>query len=60
MSPLDLFRERRYLWRQSTLGRIARAKDRSRFHVAMLNTPGKRLTWRVLTNQNDAGFMGIS
>lgn len=33
--------------------------DAGRFRRVLNATPGKRLTYRVLTAQNDAGFMGI-
>lgn len=33
--------------------------DGERFQRVMRSVPGKRLTYRVLTNQGDAGFMGI-
>ena len=33
--------------------------DWGRFHAVMSNIVGKRLTYRVLTAQGDAGFMGI-
>lgn len=34
--------------------------DLGRFLVVLHGAVGKRLTWRVLTNQDDAGFMGIT
>jgi hypothetical protein len=33
--------------------------DGNRFRRVLTATLGKRLTYRVLTAQNDAGFMGI-
>lgn len=34
--------------------------DASRFHAVMSSIIGRRLTYRVLTAQDDAGFMGIA
>lgn len=34
--------------------------DAGRFHAVMQNIVGKRLTYRLLTAQDDAGFMGIT
>lgn len=36
-----------------------KVNDSSRFRNVLAATPGKRLTYRVLTAQDDAGFMGI-
>ena len=36
-----------------------RLDDATRFRKVLANVIGKRLTYRVLTAQGDAGFMGI-
>lgn len=43
------------------LGRYNARKgnDASRFDAAVSGTVGRRLTYRVLTGQDDAGFMGL-
>ena len=33
--------------------------DETRFHTVMSRVPGKRLTYRLLTAQDGAGFMGL-
>ena len=44
----------------SLFASVARAQsDAGRFAQVMLQVVGKRLTYRVLTAKDDAGFMGI-
>jgi hypothetical protein len=57
VAPFHLFR---YVVEQVFRFNVRKGTDASRFHVTMLNTPGKRLTYKVLTGQNDAGFMGLT
>jgi len=49
----------RYLDEQTFRYNQRKTDDAGRFSSVLAATPGKRLTWRVLTAQNDAGFMGI-
>ncbi len=49
----------RYVDEQSFRFNGRKASDRGRFTRAILGIVGRRLTWRVLTAQGDAGFMGI-
>ena len=57
VAPFHLYR---YVAEQVYRFNMRRTDDARRFHAAMLNTPGKRLTYRLLTGQGDAGFMGIA
>ncbi len=49
----------RYLDEQSFRFNQRFGNDAERFHAVMLAIVGKRLTYRLLTSQDDAGFMGI-
>jgi transposase-like protein len=49
----------RYVAEQAFRFNARKGNDAGRFHAAMEGTIGKRLTYRVLTQQGDAGFMGI-
>ena len=49
----------RYLDEQTFRFNKRKGSDGSRFYEVLLNVVGKRLTWRHLTAQGDAGFMGI-
>lgn len=49
----------RYATEQAWRFNARTSGDRGRFEAAMEGVLGKRLTYRVLTAQNDAGFMGI-
>lgn len=49
----------RYLDEQTFRFNKRKGSDGSRFYEVLLNVVGKRLTWRNLTAQEDAGFMGI-
>ncbi len=53
------FHLERYLDEQSFRYNNRRTDDASRFRSVLSNVIGKRLTYRVLTAQDDAGFMGI-
>lgn len=57
VAPFHLFR---YAAEQSFRFNARTSGDRGRFEAAMEGTLGKRLTWRLLTAQDDAGFMGLS
>ena len=49
----------RYLDEQTFRFNKRKGSDRSRFHEVMSAVVGRRVTWRALTAQQDAGFMGI-
>jgi transposase-like protein len=49
----------RYLDEQTFRYNERKESDQNRFYNVLCAVTGKRLTWRVLTAQNDAGFMGI-
>lgn len=49
----------RYLDEQVFRYNERKETDANRFYNVLCAVVGKRLTWRVLTAQNDAGFMGI-
>lgn len=49
----------RYVAEQAFRFNARKGNDAGRFDAAMEGTIGKRLTYRVLTNKGDAGFMGI-
>lgn len=53
------FHLERYLDEQTFRYNHRRTDDASRFRRVLNAVVGKRLTYRVLTAQNDAGFMGI-
>jgi transposase-like protein len=53
------FHLRRYVAEQAFRFNTRKGKDAGRFNAAMCGTIGKRLTYRALTQQGDAGFMGI-
>jgi transposase-like protein len=50
----------RYVAEQAWRFNARTSGDRGRFEAAMEGALGKRLTWRLLTAQDDAGFMGIT
>lgn len=54
------FHLRRYVAEQAFRFNARKGNDAGRFDAAMEGTIGRRLTYRVLTNQGDAGFMGIA
>lgn len=56
VAPFHLFR---YLNEQVFRWNNRRMKDSDRFHWLMASVVGRRLTWRALTAQHCAGFMGI-
>jgi transposase-like protein len=56
VAPFHLFR---YLDEQTFRFNKRKGSDGSRFYEVLLNCIGKRLTYRELTAQGDAGFMGI-
>ncbi len=56
VEPFHLFR---YLDEQTFRYNQRKTDDAGRFYGVLAAVTGKRLTWRVLTAQNDAGFMGI-
>lgn len=56
VSPVHL---NRYVDEQVFRYNQRKIDDSSRFRNVLVATPGKRLTYRVLTAQDDAGFMGI-
>lgn len=56
VSPFHL---NRYVVEQVFRFNFRTTSDSGRFAQAMLQVVGKRLTYRVLTAQDDAGFMGI-
>jgi transposase-like protein len=56
VAPYHLFR---YVDEQAFRFNKRFGNDAARFLQAMLGIVGRRLTWRVLTAQDDAGFMGI-
>lgn len=56
VAPFHLFR---YLDEQTFRFNKRKGSDASRFYEVLLSVVGKRLTWRNLTAQGDAGFMGI-
>lgn len=49
----------RYLDEQTFRFNKRKGSDASRFYEVLLSVVGKRLTYRTLTAQGDAGFMGI-
>lgn len=49
----------RYLDEQAFRYNERKESDSNRFYNVLCAVTGKRLTWRNLTAQNDAGFMGI-
>ncbi len=53
------FHLRRYVVEQAFRFNARKGNDAGRFNAAMEGTIGKRLTYRTLTQQGDAGFMGI-
>jgi len=53
------FHLQRYVDEQAWRFNERDTNDAGRFAAVMLAVVGKRLTWRMLTAQNDAGFMGI-
>jgi transposase-like protein len=53
------FQMERYLDEQTFRFNQRHTDDASRFRRVLSAVVGKRLTYRVLTNQGDAGFMGI-
>lgn len=53
------FHLERYLDEQCFRYNQRRLDDAGRFNHVLAATVGKRLTWRVLTAQDDAGFMGL-
>jgi transposase-like protein len=57
VSPVHL---ERYVDEQVFRYNERKADDAGRFRRVLAATLGKRLTYRVLTAQNDAGFMGIT
>lgn len=57
VAPFHLFR---YVVEQVFRFNSRLGTDAVRFHITMLNVVGKRLTWRVLTGKDDAGFMGLT
>jgi transposase-like protein len=57
VAPFHLFR---YIDEQAYRFNKRLGSDASRFYEVLLNVVGKRLTWRKLTAQEDAGFMGIT
>ena len=54
------FHLQRYTAEQAFRFNARTGNDAGRFEAAMGGTIGKRLTYRVLTQQDDAGFMGIT
>lgn len=56
VAPFHLFR---YANEQAWRFNARTSGDRGRFEAAMEGVLGKRLTYRVLTAQGDAGFMGL-
>lgn len=54
------FHLQRYLDEQAFRYNQRKGTDRSRFHEVMSAVVGRRITYRVLTAQDDAGFMGIA
>jgi hypothetical protein len=57
VAPFHLFR---YIDEQAFRFNKRLGSDASRFYEVLLNIVGKRLTWRQLTAQEDAGFMGLT
>jgi transposase-like protein len=53
------FHLERYLDEQAFRYNERKESDANRFYNVLCAVTGKRLTWKVLTAQNDAGFMGI-
>jgi len=53
------FHLERYVDEQAFRFNKRKGSDASRFYEVLLSVVGKRLTYRVLTAQDDAGFMGI-
>lgn len=49
----------RYVDEQAFRFNFRKTNDLMRFIELLCNVNGKRLTYRVLTAQDDAGFMGI-
>lgn len=53
------FHLHRYLDEQAFRYNERKESDANRFYNVLCAVTGKRLTWRVLTAQDDAGFMGL-
>lgn len=53
------FHLQRYVDEQAFRFNFRKTNDLMRFIELLCNVNGKRLTYRVLTAQDDAGFMGI-
>lgn len=54
------FHLRRYVAEQAFRFNARTGSDGGRFEAALAGTIGKRLTWRTLTGQQDAGFMNLT
>ena len=53
------FHLQRYVDEEVFRFNVRKADDETRFHTVMSRVPGKRLTYRLLTAQDGAGFMGL-
>lgn len=53
------FHLQRYVDEQAHRFNHRKTDDESRFHDVMHTVVGRRLTWRILTAQDGAGFMGL-
>lgn len=53
------FHLQRYVDEQAFRFNFRKTNDLARFVELLCNVAGKRLTYRVLTAKDDAGFMGI-
>lgn len=54
------FHLRRYVAEQAFRFNVRKSGDGGRFEAALEGAIGKRLTWRTLTGQQDAGFMTLT